>query len=139
VMQKFHEVTAGSDRLTRRHVIILAHFFGVSREAMVRRLEELGLTKSGTWGWFENQGGITDEQATQVLGDLLVPDRERAEAEQPTTLRLNLLAAEAYRQHLLSEGQLARLLGLDRIEMRDILCALDVEGSGTDGVAKPLD
>ncbi len=38
VMQKFHEVTAGSDRLTRRHIIILAHFFGVSREAMVRRL-----------------------------------------------------------------------------------------------------
>src|SRR5271157_5342643 len=117
VMQKFHEVTAGSDRLTRRHVIILAHFFGVSREAMVRRLEELGLTKPGTWGWFENQGGITDEQATQVLGDLVVPDRERAEAEQPTTLRLNLLAAEAYRQNLLSEGQLARLLGLDRIEL----------------------
>lgn len=138
VMQKFHEVTAGSDRLTRRHVIILAHFFGVSREAMVRRLEELGLTKPGTWGWFENQGGITDEQATQVLGDLVVPDRERAEAEQPTTLRLNLLAAEAYRQNLLSEGQLARLLGLDRIELREILSALEAEGSGTDGVAKPL-
>ncbi len=26
VMQKFHEVTAGSDRLSRRHVIVLAHF-----------------------------------------------------------------------------------------------------------------
>ncbi len=63
VMQKFHEVTAGSDRLTRRHVIILAHFFGVSREAMVRRLEELGLTKPGTWDWFQSNGGITDEQA----------------------------------------------------------------------------
>ena len=96
------------------------------------------LTKPGTWGWFENQGGITDEQATQVLGDLVVPDRERAEAEQPTTLRLNLLAAEAYRQNLLSEGQLARLLGLDRIELREILSALEAEGSGTDGVAKPL-
>src|SRR5215831_6474671 len=62
-MQKFHDVTAGSDRLTRRHVILLAHFFGVSREAMVRRLEELGLTKVGTWDWFEYNGGITDEQA----------------------------------------------------------------------------
>ena len=46
VMQKFQEVTAGSDRLTRRHVIVLAHFFGVSREAMVRRVEELGLVKT---------------------------------------------------------------------------------------------
>lgn len=139
VMQKFHEVTAGSDRLTRRHIIILAHFFGVSREAMVRRLEELGLTKPGTWNWFESHGGITDEQATQVLGDLAPADRERTEADQPTTLRLSLLAAEAYRQNLLSEGQLARLLGLDRIELREILGALEAEGSETDGVAKPLD
>jgi Zn-dependent peptidase ImmA (M78 family)/DNA-binding XRE family transcriptional regulator len=139
VMQKFHEVTAASDRLTRRHIIILAHFFGVSREAMVRRLEELGLTKPGTWSWFQSHGGITDEQAGEVLGDLSAPDRERAEAERPTTLRLNLLAAEAYRQSLLSEGQLARLLGLDRIELREILGALEAEGSETDGVAKPLD
>src|ERR1019366_5599192 len=35
VLQKFQELTAGSERLTRRHVIILAHFFGVSREAIV--------------------------------------------------------------------------------------------------------
>lgn len=139
VMQKFHEVTAGSDRLTRRHIIILAHFFGVSREAMVRRLEELGLTKPGTWTWFERQGGISDEQAAQVLGDLAAPDREQSDAERPTTLRLNLLAEEAYRQNLLSEGQLARLLGLDRIELREMLGAVEAEGSEADGVAKPLD
>ena len=39
VMQKFKEMTPGSEKLTRRHVIILAHAFGVSREAMVRRLK----------------------------------------------------------------------------------------------------
>ena len=139
VMQKFHEVTAGSDRLTRRHIIILAHFFGVSREAMVRRLEELELTKPGTWNWFQSQDGITDEQARQVLGDLAGPDRDQSDADQPTTLRLNLLAAEAYRQNLLSEGQLARLLGLDRIELREILGASEAEGSEADGVAKSLD
>ena len=139
VMQKFHEVTAGSDRLTRRHIIILGHFFGVSREAMVRRLEELGLTKPGTWTWFERQGGIGDEQAAQVLGDLAAPDREQSYAERPTTLRLNLLAAEAHRQNLLSEGQLARLLGLDRIELREMLGTVEAEGSEADGVAKPLD
>jgi Zn-dependent peptidase ImmA (M78 family)/DNA-binding XRE family transcriptional regulator len=134
VMQKFHEVTAGSDRLTRRHVVILAHFFGVSREAMVRRLEELELTKAGTWDWFQTNGGITDEQAGQVLGDLATPDREKADADQPTTLRLNLLAAEAYRQNLLSEGQLARLLGLDRIELRGILDNQENEGIDADGI-----
>jgi len=139
VMQKFQDVMAGSDRLTRRHVIVLAHFFGVSREAMVRRLEELGLTKKGTWDWFQSNGGITDEQARQVLGDLSVADSQKADADRPTTLRLNLLAAESYRRGLLSEGQLARLLRLDRIELREILDVADAEGSDVDGIANALD
>jgi Zn-dependent peptidase ImmA (M78 family)/DNA-binding XRE family transcriptional regulator len=135
VLQKFQEVTAGSDRLTRRHVIILAQFFGVSREAMVRRLEELGSVKPGTWDWFVANGGITDEQARQVLGDLIVPDVEKTEADRPTTLRLNLLAYEAHKRGLMSEGQLARLLHLDRVELREILGSLaagddDVDGGG---------
>ncbi len=102
VMQKFQEVTAGSNQLTRRHVIVLAHFFGVSREALVRRLEELGLIKTGTWDWFQDNGGITDEQD-------------------------------------LSEGQLARLLHLDRVELREILDGLEMGGSEGDGVANLLD
>ena len=139
VMQKFREVTAGSSTLTRRHIIVLAHAFGVSREAMVRRLEELGLTKSGTWDWFESNGGITDNQARQVLGDLVPSDSAKAEADRPTTLRLNMLAAEAWRQEILSEGQLARLLHLDRIELREILDDMEIEGGQADGVPKLLD
>jgi Zn-dependent peptidase ImmA (M78 family)/DNA-binding XRE family transcriptional regulator len=139
VMQKFQEVTAGSDRLTRRHIIILAHFFGVSREAVVRRLEELGLSKAGTWDWFQANGSITDEQVRQVLGDLVAPDAHKAEADRPTTLRLNLLAAEAHRQGLLSEGQLARLLCLDRMELREILDNLESEGMEAHGIAVESD
>jgi Zn-dependent peptidase ImmA (M78 family)/DNA-binding XRE family transcriptional regulator len=139
VMQKFHEVTAGADRLTRRHVIVLAHYFGVSREALVRRLAELGLVKPGTWDWFQDNGGITDEQARQVLGDMVTPDVQKADADRPTTLRLNMLAAEAYRQELLTEGQLARLLHLDRVELREILDGLEIEGNEGDGVPNLLD
>lgn len=132
ISQKFHELTAGSARLTRRHVIILAHYFNVSREAVVRRLEELHLIKNGSWDWFEENGGITDEQAKQVLGDLIVPDALKAEANHPTTLRLNMLAAEAHRRSLLSEGQLARLLHLSRVELRSLLDGIEVEGSAAD-------
>ena len=138
VMQKFQEVTAGSDRMSRRHVIVLAHFFGISREAMVRRLEELGLIKLGTWDWFQSNNGITDEQARQVLGDLQSPDAHKTEADRPTTLRLNLLAEEAYQKGLLSEGQLARLLHLDRVELREILSTQELEGSEADGVTNFL-
>lgn len=134
VQQKYQDVMAGADVLTRRHVIVLAYFFGVSREAMVRRLEELGLTKPGTWDWFQANGGINDNQARQVLGDLRPADKEKVDADRPTTLRLNLLAAEAHRRAILSEGQLARLLQLDRVELRAILDGQDVEGGGAVGL-----
>ena len=136
VMQRFREITAGASRLTRHHVILLAHAFSVSREAMVRRLEELGLTKPGTWDWFVANGGITDAQACQVMGDLANIDTDKHEADRPTTLRLNLLAAEAWRQDLLSEGQLARLLHLDRLGLREILGNVEIDGSDVDDMPK---
>lgn len=137
VMQKFKEITVGSEKLTRRHVIVLAHFFGVSREAIVRRLEELKLAKSGTWDWFQANGGISDQQAAQVLGDLTSPDIHKADADRPTTLRLGLLAGEAWRRGMLSEGQLARMLHLDRVELRRMFDGLEIEGSEADGALMP--
>ncbi len=136
VMQRFREITVGASHFTRRHVILLSHTFGVSREAMVRRLEELGLTKLGTWDWFAANGGITDAQARQVLGDLTPPDTDKHEADRPTTLRLNLLAAEAWRQDLLSEGQLAYLLHLDRLGLREILDNVEIDRGKADGMPK---
>jgi len=130
---KFLEITSGAERLTRRHVIILAHTFGVSREAMVRRLEELGLARSGTWEWFESYGGITDDQVRQVLGDLAHRDQHKADADRPTTLRLSMLAEEAARRELLSEGQLSKMLHLDRIELRKLFDGLEIEGGEADG------
>ena len=70
VRQQFAQITAGQSYLTRRHIILLAHAFRISREAMVRRLEELSLAKVGTWDWFATNGGITDEQVRQVLGEV---------------------------------------------------------------------
>ena len=134
VMQRFQDVTQGATHLTRRHVILLAHAFGVSREAMVRRLEELGLTKPGSWDWFEGNGRITDEQARQVLGNMTAA--EPVDTKSPTTLRLSLLAAEAWRKELLSEGQLARLLRLDRVQLREILDGEEAEGGDAHGAPK---
>ena len=138
VLQKFKDVTSGADTLTRRHVIVLSHFFGVSREAMVRRLEELELVPSGTWDWFSANGGITDEQARQVLGDLIMPDQQKAEADRPVTLRLSLLAAEVFKRQLMSEGQLARLLCLNRIQIREMLDDVEAGGVEVDGAPKLL-
>ncbi|MCP9630184.1 XRE family transcriptional regulator [Rhodopseudomonas palustris] len=133
VMGKFQEVTAGASKLTRRHVIVLAHYFGISREAMVRRLEELGLTKVGTWDWFTHQGGISDDQAREVLGDLIPPDDAKADAKRQISMRMSLMASEAWRRSLVSEGQLARLLQIDRVDARALIDEFEAEGVETDG------
>ena len=134
VMRQFEEVTAGASHLTRRHVILLAHVFGVSREALVRRLEMLDLARSGTWDWFAAHGGITDAQERDVLGDAVQLETDRGDAGSPASLRLNMLAAEAWEKQLLSEGQLARLLQLDRVALRELLDALTEESAETDAV-----
>ncbi|WP_306455002.1 helix-turn-helix domain-containing protein [Mesorhizobium sp. L48C026A00] len=137
VRQKFAEVTAGATNLTRRHVIVLAYYFHVSREALVRRLEELQLTKRGTWDWFVQNGNITDEQAQQVLGDVSTSDRLKDDAARPVSLKTGLMAYEAAKRGLLSEGQIARLLHLDRIQVR-VLLSEDAEESGANAATSIL-
>nr|WIE93436.1 XRE family transcriptional regulator [Mesorhizobium sp. WSM4875] len=136
VRQRFAEVTAGQSHLTRRHIIILAQAFGVSREAMVRRLEELKLAREGTWDWFLANGGITDEQARQVLGDLPVPPVASVLSGGLVPPRLALLAREAWKKALYSEGQLARLLQLDRHGIREVLDGVEAEESEADDLVK---
>ena len=138
VMHKFHAITAGSSRLSRRHVILLAHTFGASREAMVRRLEELDLISQDSWDWFVTHGGITDEQARQVLGAQCTADADRQEASHPTSMRLGLLAAQAWLQDLLTEEQLAHLLNLDRVSLRQIVDSLGDDGDEVDAAPRLL-
>ena len=127
VKQRFRELTAGHSHLTRRHVILLAHCFEVSREAMVRRFEELGLARGGTWDWFQARGGITDKQEEQVLGPSSDPEGVAAANAEHVSLRLALLAREAWKRSFYSEGQLARLLGLHRLEVRRLLDDAETE------------
>lgn len=129
VMQKFKEITVGSTHLTRRHIILLAHFFGVSRQAMTLRLEELGLTKKGTWAWFEDNGGITDDQARQVLGQAAY---DSSMPYEPMSSRLFLLAIEAWKKSLISESQMSEMLKLDRTKVRELVDEASDEGEVDD-------
>lgn len=133
VRQRFVELTAGQSHLSRRHVILLADAFGVSPEAMVRRLEDLDLARPGTWEWFEINGGITKDQVRQVLGNIAENPRV-AGLDTPVPPRLALLAREAWKRLLYSEGQLSRLLHVDRIEVRTLLEGTDAEGESDDFV-----
>jgi Zn-dependent peptidase ImmA (M78 family)/transcriptional regulator with XRE-family HTH domain len=132
----FRDITAGAAKLTRRHVIVLAHAFGVSREALARRLEELDLVPIGTWDWFERTGGITNDQARQVLGDAPNFDPRGQDADRIVSLRLHLLAAEAWKRDLLSEGQVVSLLKIDRITARELIDAYEADEEAADGLPR---
>ena len=135
VKQRFDELTAGHSHLTRRHVILLADRFAVSREAMVRRLEELGLVRTGTWDWFESNGGITDRQADRVLGVSQRPADDATDVDK-VPRRLGLLVREAWKRGYYSEGQLARLLKLHRLEVRELLDGVETERCEANEVVK---
>lgn len=138
VRQRFAEITAGQSHLTRRHIILLAHAFGVSREAIVRRLEELKLAREGTWDWFQEHGGITDVQVREVIGDLPASPDISIMASGLVPPRLALLAREAWKKELYSEGQLARMLELDRHGIREVLDGAEREESEADERIKIL-
>jgi Zn-dependent peptidase ImmA (M78 family)/DNA-binding XRE family transcriptional regulator len=129
VRLRYNEITAGHSHLTRRHIILLGHAFGVSREQMARRLEELHLAREGTWDWFQANGGITDEQAREVLGESGARVSLAAMAADPVPTRLALLVREAWKRELYSEGQLARMLELDRHTIRHVLDGAEAEES----------
>lgn len=127
VRQRFEEITAGQSHLTRRHVILLAHAFAVSREAIVRRLEDLRLVRRGTWDWFQENGGITDAQSDEVIGRPPEAWWIRPATSGRVPQRLALLAREAWTRDLYSEGQLANLLYLGRVEVRELLDGAEEE------------
>jgi len=130
LMEKAAEIRAGDDRLTRRHVILLSHYFAASHEAVVRRLEAIGGAVPGSWDWFVENGNITQHHVHDVLGDQSTI--RGTSGLLPTSVRLETLAAQALERELMSEGQIASLLKIPRIEVRRIKDESENEGPGDD-------
>ena len=127
---KAAEIRAGDDRLTRRHVIALAQYFGASHEAVVRRMETIGEATPGSWDWFANHGGITQKHVADVLGTRAA--QQTPSGLMPSSVRLETLAAQALEREFLTEGQVAALLKLPRLEVRRICDEWDDEGRGAE-------
>jgi Zn-dependent peptidase ImmA (M78 family)/DNA-binding XRE family transcriptional regulator len=118
VRRRFQDFCHNGSAFSARHLILMAHIFHVSPEAMCRRLEGLGLLPTGTFERLTEQG-FSGTTVRAVLGD---PAERDSYIASP---RLSALVADAYQQQFLSEGQLAARLGMKRVEVREILDALD--------------
>lgn len=117
--RRFHDVQASRNgKITNADICRLADQYKVSFEAMCRRLEELDLIRGGTFEILKERG-FKPLEARKLLGlhEQREPNRE------PLPERYRFLAVEAYHKELLSESQLARFLGVDRLETRAIVAS----------------
>lgn len=130
--KRWKEVTA-AEKPTRRVIVLLANQYNISREACIRRLEELKLAPEGTWNWFKDNGGITDVQAKEILGEAAHRiDPAKTDADRPLSHRMSLMAHAAWKRGLMSEGQLAELLKIGRVELREIIDDIELEEEDSD-------
>ncbi|MBI4321878.1 MAG: ImmA/IrrE family metallo-endopeptidase [Chloroflexi bacterium] len=111
--RRFNESTRLTNgKVTAADICRLADYYFVSVEAMMRRLEELRLLASGTWERLKDRG-FKVRAARELLG--LVA---RAHPDHLLPIRYRLLAVRAYQESKLTEGELAKLLRVDREQAR---------------------
>jgi Zn-dependent peptidase ImmA (M78 family)/transcriptional regulator with XRE-family HTH domain len=111
--RRFNEMSRSSGgKITAAEVCRAAHYYFVSVEAMMLRLEELRLLPGGTWERLRDRG-FKVREAQEQLG--LTP---RPHDDQPLPIRYQFLAVRAYQEGNLTEGELARLLRVDRVQAR---------------------
>ena len=114
--RRFNEAARASEsRVTAAEVCRIAHYYFVSVEAMMLRLEELQLLPRGAWERLRDRGFKVGE-AREELG--LIPHQHDA---QLLPVRYQLLAVRSYEEGNLTEGELSRLLRTDRVSARRVV------------------
>ena len=111
--RRFYQISRSADgAVTAAEVCRLAHYYFVSVEAMMLRLEELGLLPRGTWERLRDRG-FEVKEAQEQLGLIAHPHDDA-----PLPLRYQFLAVQAYVEEDLTEGELCRVLRQDRLSAR---------------------
>ena len=114
--RRFNELSRSAEgKITVADICRVAHHYLVSVEAMMLRLEELRLLPGGTWERLRDRGfRVREAQAELGLA-------RRSPSERSLPLHYQLLAVRAYEEENLTEGELARLLRVDRVSARRIV------------------
>lgn len=124
LLSRFNDMYRTHGKFTPTNLFTLAHYYGVSIEALVYRLEDMGLLPSGTWDRLRDRG-LKVRKVQQELG--LEEIDQRADA---LPIHYQHLAIEALEQGLITEGRFADFLGVDRLEARRIAETLREHSSG---------
>ena len=114
LVRRFNDILRTKKKITPADLCTLAHFYDVSVAALSRRLEDRKLLPNGTWDKLRAAGFKVREARQQFeLGAIPVQDEK-------LPARYQYLALDAFDQGLITEGQFARFLDVDRVEARQI-------------------
>ncbi len=117
VRKRYREVCESEGKFSARGLVYLAEWFYVSTYAMSLRLEQLGLFAKGTYEMLKQRGVFN------ILNDT-APEMDKSKEPPRFMPRYAWIALEAYEKELISEGELARMLRIGRIEARERLDSL---------------
>jgi Zn-dependent peptidase ImmA (M78 family) len=124
--RRFNDIRRTQEKVTPADLCTLANYYGVSVEALTRHLEDLRLLPTGTWDTLRDNGFKVREAQRQLgLAEIPAPNETLPK-------RYQYLALTAFEQELITEGQLARFLRVDRLEARR---AIEVLRDSTHGVS----
>ena len=125
LLKRFNDMYRSHGKFTPTNLFTLAHYYGVSIQALVYRLEEMELLPTATWDKLSDRG-LKVSKVKQELGIKEIPQRtERL----PT--HYQHLAIDALEQGLITEGRFSAFLGVDRLEARRIAESLQEHSSGS--------
>lgn len=112
--RRFTDIRRAKEKITPADLCTIAHYYGVSVAALTRRLEDLRLLPTGIWDKIK-ESGFKVREAQQQLGLGPIPAQE-----EKLPMRYQYLAIEALDQAVITEGQFARFLQVDRLEARRV-------------------
>jgi len=112
--RRFNDIRRTKEKITPADLCTLAHYYGVSVAAITLRLEDLKLLPSVIWDKLREKGFKVREAQQQLrLGAI-------HEQNDKLPMRYQYLAVDAFDRGLITEGQFARFLEVDRVEARHI-------------------
>jgi len=124
LLKRFNDMYRTHGKFTPTNLFTLAHYYGVSVQALIYRLEEIELLPAGTWDRLRDRG-LKVRKVQQELGLEDIPQRTDT-----LPLHYQHLAIEALDQGLITESRFSDFLNLDRLEARRIAAELREHSSG---------
>ncbi len=114
LLRRFNDLSCDHGKFTTTNLFSLAHYYGVSIEALAYRMEGLALLPTGTWDRLRDRG-IKVRKVQQDLGL-----QEFSHRSYQLPVHYQHLAIDALEQGKITEGRFADFLEVDRLEARRI-------------------